>query len=67
MKISQTNVDNLNLNICEQNENIILKKKEMQENISETCGHVEYIKNDFQQNENPCYKENKTCFEEIYL
>ncbi|KNC36230.1 hypothetical protein PFLG_01243 [Plasmodium falciparum RAJ116] len=68
MKIFQTNVDNFNLNICEQNENIILKKKEIQENINETCGHVEYIKNDIQQNEDPCYNDNNTCFDDdIFL
>ncbi|ETW31250.1 hypothetical protein PFFCH_01270 [Plasmodium falciparum FCH/4] len=52
----------------EPNENIILKKKEIQENINETCGHVEYIKNDIQQNEDPCYNDNNTCFDDdIFL
>ncbi|SPJ09714.1 conserved Plasmodium protein, unknown function [Plasmodium sp. DRC-Itaito] len=67
MKIFQTNDDNFNLNICEQNENIILKKKEIQENINATC-HVEYIKNYIQKNEDPCYNDNNTYFnDDIFL
>ncbi|KYO00627.1 hypothetical protein PGSY75_0802400 [Plasmodium gaboni] len=56
MKIFQTNVDNFNLNICEQNEN-----------INTTCGHVEYIKNDIQQNEDPCYNDNNIYFDDDKL